>query len=292
VPFVLEPILESAPLAREAAQRLCRPDPETGESCFPVHGIWLYLRALGLIAGPEHHAGFLRDAFGIVAGTSNRPRVLVSGAADYSMAAHVEWACREHGASPATTVVDLCETPLYLNRWYAQRTGFGVETRRSDILRYDEFQAFHAVCTHSFLGRFCEGERSTLLARWKRLLKPGGVAITVNRVRAGSSAGRIGFSEEQTRAFCAAVTARAGRIRPQLDIDPQDLGRWAEAYAAQRWLYPVRSLEEMRRLFEDGGFEVERLSEARLEKSPEGNLSGPATLEGASYACVIARRPR
>lgn len=292
MPVVEEPLLESAPLAYEAASRLCRADAVTGENCSWVHGLWLYLRALGLIAGPEHHADFFRDAFGVVARTGSRPRVLVSGAADYSMAAYVLWACRENGAIPAITVVDLCETPLFLNRWYAQRAGFTIDTHPSDILKYEARERFDAVCSHSFIGRFADDERRLLISQWHRFLKPGGVAITVNRVRADSGSERIGFSAEQTRAFCAAVTGRAGEIREQLNIDPGELGRRAEVYAARRWLYPLRSHEAIRQLFESGGLKVERLTEAVLARSGAAGLSGPATLEGASYACVVARRPR
>jgi len=290
-PLVEEPLLEGAPLARETASRLCRADPVTGESCAPVHGIWLYLRVLGLTAGPEHHAEFFRDALGVVARGNRHPRVLVSGAADFSMTAHVLWACRHHGALPAVTVVDLCETPLFLNRWYGERAGLTVATCASDIMRYAAAAPYDAICTHSFLGRFAVPDRRALIANWARLLKPGGVAITVNRVRPVPGTGRIGFSTEQSGAFRATVVRRAREMRTELDVDPDDLGARAEAYAAQRWLYPIRSHEEIRQLFEGEGLQMETLIRAELPGTKDGAAGGPATLEGASYACIVARKP-
>ena len=50
-------------------------------------------------------------------------RVLISGAADYSILAYVLWACRENGLDAEVTVLDRCDTPLLLNTWYAEQGG-------------------------------------------------------------------------------------------------------------------------------------------------------------------------
>ena len=49
----LDMLLESAPLARQMAPRLCRRDSATGESCAWIHGLWQYLRLLGLASTPD-----------------------------------------------------------------------------------------------------------------------------------------------------------------------------------------------------------------------------------------------
>lgn len=291
MPVVEEPVLESAPLAREAAPRLCRRDPDTGENCSWYHGFWQYLRALRLITTPEHHAEFFREAFGIASAVNSRPRILISGAADYCTLAHVLWACRQHAASPVITVVDLCETPLFLNRWYGERVAWAVQTHRADILDYESPETFDAVCTHSFFGRFAGPQRSRLISNWSRLLKPGGVAIAVNRVRGATAGDRLGFSPEQARAFRANVISKAETLREALDIDPLELGRRAEAYAARHRVHPVRSREEVTQMFEDGGLRVEALREIAVSKAVDSAVGGPTTLEGARYACIIARKP-
>jgi len=245
---------------------------------------------LRLITTPEHHADFLREAFGIATAINTRPRILVSGAADYSIFAHVLWACRQHGASPAITVVDACETPLYLNRWYAERVRWEVQTHRADILDYESPDTFDAICAHSFFGRFVGPERGRLMSNWHRLLKPGGIAIAVNRMREGAPGGRLGFSPEHARAFRANVVSKAKAMRAELDIDPLELGRRAEAYAARHRVHPVHSREEIRQMFEGGGLEIERLSELAVSKAVDSAVGGPTTLEGARYACVIARK--
>lgn len=289
---VEEPVLESAPLARRMAPDLCRRDPATGEDCAWYHGFWQYLRALRLITTPEHHAEFFRDAFGVAARLAARPRILVSGAADYSTLAHVLWACRQHGAAPAVTVADACETPLLLNRWYAERAGCVIETTRADLLDYESPEAFDVVCTHSFFGRFLPPERQRLIVRWSGLLKPGGLAIAVNRVRAGVDQDRIGFSPEQAQGFRDAVLNTAASMREELGVEPEELARQAGVYAIRHRIHPVRSEAEIRQLFERAGLEVEHFSMRAGAKALHRELGGPTTLEGARYACIIARKPK
>jgi len=64
-------------------------------------------------------------------------------------------------------VVDRCDTPLALCRWYAERAGFEIDTRASDILRFQDAQGFDAIVTPAareagvtpvILGDAIEGE--------------------------------------------------------------------------------------------------------------------------------------
>src|SRR5262245_1212203 len=148
----LDMLLESAPLARQMAPQLCRRDPATGESCAWIHGLWQYLRLFGLASTPDQHAKFFLRALETVTGASGKPRVLVSGTADYAMLALVLKAYGKGTIRPDVTVVDQCETPLMLNRWYAERVAHAVTTHCCDILDYPERHSFDALCTHSFFG--------------------------------------------------------------------------------------------------------------------------------------------
>ena len=114
-----EPLIESAPLAWRLAPQLCRKDPATGENCAWYHGMWQVLRLMELASSAAQRVEFYRDAIqGSCAGTQT-PRILISGAADYAMLAVVIAAFDDRGATPAITVIDHCETPLHLSRWYA-----------------------------------------------------------------------------------------------------------------------------------------------------------------------------
>jgi len=216
-----ETLVECAALARRMAPELCRREPAIGESCAWLHGYWPYLRLLGLASTPDNHAEFFLGAIGATTGRTRAPRVLVSGAADHSMLALVIQACRQRNARPDVTVVDQCETPLALNRWYAQRAGLEITTRCCDMFEYTEPVPFDAVCTHSFLSEFPPERRSELLGRWRQLLSPGGAVITVNRLRPAGGSAPVGFTPEQTRAFRVAVLQQARFLSATLQADPR-----------------------------------------------------------------------
>lgn len=281
----------SAPLAWELAPRLCRRDPVTGDDCSWVHGIWQYLRIMELVGSIEHRGDFFCRALQSVTGAGNEPpRVLLSGAADYATLAHVLAAFRERELEPDITVVDLCETPLMLNRWYAERASCKIETCCCNILDYKTDTAFDVACTDAFLGRFSPAQRPRLFAKWRDLLRPGGLAITVNRLRPASAGGPVGFTPEQAQAFRATVLRTAEAMRESLRIDPHELAQRAEIYANKHYTYPVRSLQEIHELLECSGFRVDQLSAELVAAGTENGVSGPSIREGAEYIRIVARR--
>lgn len=281
--------MESAAIAQSVAERMCRFNAEAGESCAWYHGFRMYLRALGLAVSPQDHAEFYRNAVAAMAGQTHPLRVLVSGAVDYSMAAHVFWAAEESGVDVDVTVVDVCETPLYLNRWYSQREELPIATVHADILSYAPTRPFDLVCTNSFLGQFAPHQRPKLIEQWRSLLVPGGRVVTVTPVRPGSGAGLVGFSAEEAQKLRDVVVEAAEGCPQELGCDPHELARLTEAFAARMRIHPVRSLDEIRELFEAGGLTVKHLSSAPIGGGHAG-LSGPAVSRRVAYASVIASR--
>jgi len=248
------------------------------------------LRLLGLNTTPQHHAAFFHDSLGELTAPSGAPRVLISGTADYSMLARLLPAFREHGAHPAITVVDRCETALMLNRWYAAREGLEIATERSDLLAYTAEAAYDVVCTHSFIGQFDPQRRAQLFASWQRLLRPGGLLLTINRLRAQAGAGWLGYLPEQATALADNVRRNAGRVSAVVGATAEALGEAALRYARHMGAWPIRSAEELRSLCEASGFRVERLSAEPVVLASGGTLSAPTIPGGAPYAQLAARR--
>jgi SAM-dependent methyltransferase len=277
-----EDLEQAAALAREQAPQLCRRDPQTGQSCDWHHGLWPALRLLGLATAPALHGAFLRGALAAIPAAS--PRILLSGTADHALLAQL---LATFGARPFDAVVlDLCETPLMLNRWFAERAGIAIETRQSNILEFDDPRPFDAVCTHAFLGNFDQAQRVELVAKWRALLRPGGRVITVNRLRPGSAPQWIAFSTDQLWAFRDRVAEAAKAQGLQL---PR-LGRAAEAYAGRRAVFPLESAVALRELFEQGGFGIEELSLAAIAPEARQAFSAPYVPSGDTYAQLIAVR--
>ena len=281
-------LLESAPLAWRLAPDLCRKDAASGESCAWIHGFWQYLRLLGLASTPSLHVGFFSAALASLARGTRAPRVLISGAADYSMLARVLDAYRAHGVQPEITVVDRCETPLMLNQWFAERAEAEITTRLCDILDFADARPYDVVCTHSFLSEFPRDCWPRLVGKWRELLRPGGAAITINRVRPGSGQAPNQFTPEQVGAFRAAVREKAATLPGGAGADPGLLAQAAETYASRRRTWAAQSREHLVALFETAGFRIESLSLGAVASGQPDGVSGPTTPGSADYARIVA----
>ena len=92
------------------------------------------IHIFGLGSSVSYHADFLAQAFARV--RKSKPRVLVSGAADHAILAHVFAACDANAIDCEVTVIDRCETPLRVNVWYAARAGRSIATCRTDVFEH------------------------------------------------------------------------------------------------------------------------------------------------------------
>ena len=256
-----EPLIESAPLAWRLAPQLCRKDAATDENCAWYHGMWQVLRLMELASSASDRAEFYHQWIRASCADSHTPRILICGAADYAMLAVVLAAFRDRGAAPVITVVDLCETPLHLSRWYAERTGRRIETACADILEYRAPAPFDVVCTDGIFSRFAPAHRPALVAKWREVLRPGGRFMTTNRLRPGSTEDRIvGFSGERAQRFRDAVQRAMAEKPDMIRIDPREVAQRAAIYADRHDSWPVTSMEKIGESFERGGFKIDTLA--------------------------------
>jgi SAM-dependent methyltransferase len=286
-----EPVVDSAPLAHRIAQTLCVRPSGPGETCAWYHGFWQYLRAMGIAKTSGGQAAFLVDTLRSLIRSNAAARVLVSGSADYSMPAHVLFAFARDGAPVDLTVLDLCETPLYLSRWYAERQRSRIATVRSDILAYGSPTPFDVVVTNSFIGNFDAESRPRLVTAWRHLLRPGGSVLFTNRLRPAAEASPVTFTAQQTHDFCDAVRREATRWRPVFGFDLEEVTTWARTYAERFRSYPLRSPDEVVSLLGDAGFSVDYVNVVSAPPRQGGeSLSGPSLAEKADYVQVLATR--
>jgi SAM-dependent methyltransferase len=287
---VEEPLILSAPIAKAMAEHTCGSDPLTRGSCAWYHGFWQYIRLLGLGAAPSVHSAFLLPTLRRLATTGEFGRVLISGSADYSMLAHVVSAYRGEVASLQPMIVDVCDTPLNLNRWYAERFAIDIDTRRCDIRQFEHSRRFDLVCTHAFLGYFSTNERSQVVRKWWELLRPGGKVITIQRTRPAAGQRALRFTQAQRESFVNRI-AQVAEEDQRLD---EDTKKWvvtaAQEYAEKFWTHPINTEGELARLFEEASFHIETLDKAVSAPQAESGLSGPTMPMQAEYVFVVAVR--
>lgn len=283
-------LADCAALARGLAREHCWHDAETQVGCAWYHGFWPYMRLLDYGSSPELHKAFYLDGLAPLKAGGISPRILISGAADFAMLEVARAAFADAPREPRFTVVDRCDTPLALCRWYAQRAGFTIETRREDLLRFDDDEGFDAIVTHSFLGSFPPDVRPDLAGRWFALLRPGGRLLTINRIRGVQARGPVPFSDDETSAFIGRLTADLESQRHLLDTDPADIAALARDYLREKRSYPVRTPEELSGLLEQAGFHLDLFNTLAAADPGETRPSGPTMPGKATYMKVIARR--
>jgi len=286
-----EPLHLSAPMAWEMAPQLCYRDPASGENCAWNHGFWQMLRMMGLAGSASDRGPLYRRVVQSVVAGQPAPRVLISGSADYAMLAQVLFAAREMHVTPSVTVVDVCETPLYFNRWYAEREGVAVETCRTDILRFDTDARFDLICTDFFLGLLPPATWPALILRWASLLRPGGKIVTANRVRPPDAPERVRFSEQQVADLKSKTRQWAASRGASFPVDAEALDRAAGLYGARNMLYSVRSADDIRRYFVEAGLAIDEFSVTA--DSAASGVAGPTmnTRANGSLMQVVARKP-
>ena len=272
-----EPLAESAPLAWVEAPLRCFVDPETGEACVDYHRAWQYMRLLGIFTATATDTEFLTATFRHYARKGGYARPLVSASADYSMLAHLRHAYE--GTSLDATVLDRCETSLFLNRWYAARYQLSLTTVCSSVLDYVPEHPFDLVCTHNFLGLHDTLQRQQVVARWHSFLRPDGVVVTTQRVRPTSTGLQCNhFTPDEARWLGERAAAAARAYPGRIDVDADQLAASVYAYAIHRRTYVIHTPREITDLFENTGFEIEMVDEGggpaeRARDSPANRVA-------------------
>lgn len=283
MPAVEEMLTESVALARSIAGEHCRKDPESGQNCSWYHGLWQELRLMDLAASPRNHSDFFPLALERLRHGRSSLRILISGAADHSILAHVLHACRACDITANITVVDICDTPLKLNQWYADKTSIQIQTARADILDYAPDKPFDVICSHSFLGQFDAARRARIVGHWRQLLTHTGAVLTINRIRPETLHDPVTFSERQTQDFLATISARSNRS----GTDLVRLLERARLYAQHLHAYAI-SESDIFSLFTDTGYRVTYQSVMSSAGSATGNIRGLAMPAEARHAGIVA----
>jgi SAM-dependent methyltransferase len=258
-------LMASAPLMAEWSRSKCKPKSRGGMeqwakkqndsanggqtlSCDWYHGTWQYMRLLNMVAVPPWY-GFYSRALGSVLDRKRQARVLISACADCGMLATLHQAVVASGATPTIIVCDICATPLLNARWYAERNGFAIECICDNILSTPSLApgSFDLIVTDEFLTVLPAGDKPAAVARWKELLKPGGVLVTTAMIGGATTPElRKRYAERARRLL--RETNDGGRIAPN---GGEELIERLDRFAQFHTRHMIVDENEIRRLFSD-----------------------------------------
>ena len=299
-----DPLVRSADMMAAIAKMSCSNQMYVEGTCSWYHGAWQHLRLFDLVSSPAWHDVFYHESMtaalerlSATGGGNRRVRVLITGAADYSMLAYVLDSAKRAQTPVAVRVVDQCRTPLLACQWYARQRGIQVDSPDSgdsrvdvsemDILQADEQSSqkvlgsgsYELIATDAFLTRFERAQAKNIVHTWYRLLSPGGMVVTTVRLHP-LDAPRGGILDEVSN-FAVRARDRAARWRPYLETPLDELTTAARQYATQMRSYDLGGISEVRELFTEAGFTVEQIQSSRV----------PGELRPATYARLVVRKP-
>ncbi len=253
-----DPFADSLPLMITAARRLCRNQDSPEDSCFAYHTLWPYLRRVRLRQGAWGRSRHYVASFRALA-RSGLAKVLIYGCADYSLLAHILFAYRAEKVEPRVTVLDLCESPLLINRWYADRHHTELATVASCVADNEGDSSFDVITTDNFLSQFPPQERSRILDRWRQLLRPGGRVITSQHIYEGAPEIWDPRKPEEVAKIRKRTFEYSQADKELLDITPDELADLAYNYYSTKTAvsYPFASSATLKSLFQDRGFKVD-----------------------------------
>ena len=218
----------SANIAYDKANELCK-NGIVDTKCSWYHSVWQYLRLFNVSSSPTWHDKFYRKELLNTLKNKQEANILISGTADYSMLAYVIYAIEKSNVKkPHIYVLDTCNTPLYLCKWYADYKNVLITTINEDILKYNNNNFFDIICTDAFLTRFSKDMVSKVISKWSTLLKKNGKIITTIRAHCNNESK---ITNEEIKAYSDKVKLLAEKNKEYIKLKPIEIAKLAENYA-------------------------------------------------------------
>lgn len=276
-----EPLTQSAPAMAILSDFLCKGDHLNREDCSWYHRAWQYLRLLDLVSTPTWHSGFYIHAFNGNVRRDQRSRVLISGTADYSMLAYILHTFKHIRAETDITVLDLCDTPLMISRWYAAKNQKEIAIAKENILTYAPANKFDFIVTDAFLTRFNRKEQNKVLHKWTELLKRTGRIVTTVRLDPSVESNKpIKASKKDIDYFVMRAERLAELWRDFVLLDPNQIGLLAREYAEHMESYAIRNRQQLEQMFGAAGLVFDMYEETLVK----------GEMTNTTYAEIIAKK--
>lgn len=288
--------VDSARLARIESHRSCNhpvggEHSMCGDDCGWFHGAWQYLLFLGLSASPERNLPFYQRELRRAAAAHSHRKILIAGCSDHAMLAIVLSAINTLSCIPLITVVDRCETPLFLCRWFADRLGCEITTQKADLVSYEPEEKFDIICTDGLLSNLQPTGRTDIVLAWHRLLNPdGGVLITTNNIRSVRKNNATWRSPDMVSALCDRAVRLKNAMPIDIELSDEALYDLAHEFFAHPKSQSVSSTGEFESYFHPSKFVIEQLTYSEINGNALRDAEPNGELRKTLNARIVARR--
>lgn len=191
-PILLE-LSQSAPLMEKLSKKYCRRNV-AGNPCERYHSNWQYRRILNDVPTPGWQKNFYIKNIYKALKSKDEANILICGLADYAMLIHVLDGCKIARIKPKITVLDSCQTPLEICKWYVERKSLTteIEFKLENIFNFEFADGtFDLIVTDAYLTQFSRIERVNIVEKWKRWLRTGGTLLTTAKIEESPGKTRI-----------------------------------------------------------------------------------------------------
>ena len=268
-------LLDAALTVPQVAQRLCKRDMREQDGCEWYHRAWPYLRLAGVCSNPGWHEKFYRDTLSD-AYAHSRERIMICGAADFSMLALVTDTFQD--SRPChVSVLDACRTPLWACVQYASQIKIRIGVIHSDI-RTAQLRAgqVSVIVTDSFLTQFDANTVDQVVRKWHEVLAPKGSVITTVRLVRSERPVELPKAES----IVEILKEKVGSLELNLGLDSRQMSDLLRQYNKRKRRNFQGSIGDLERSFTAAGFEICSTEVAMVD------LSGAR----ATYARIYARK--
>lgn len=273
-----QPLADSAELCLELSKSYCTPE------CKSYHGIWVLSRLFGSMNSVRRNQTDFLEALKSAA-LNKKKRVLISGAADFGILSCVVDAYNQLNFSPEITVVDMCQTPLELNTWYAKRIGIEINVIKSNALEFEETE-FDLVVGHNFLNFFSPENHQYLFDNWNKNLQNYGWVIISNKISPNSPLREQRFSGNSLEAFVENMLQERIAQGYQDLISSTELEELIRDFANKRYSWRIQSFDNLIAKLNNSKFELVSEKRSKLakshSKSPKESYKCTLTLQKTS----------
>lgn len=248
-----------ASFALEKSKTMC------SRECRSYHGVWLFTRLFGVLPAVQQDRKLFGRAIANAAKSGLR-RILISGAADFGILELVVECYREADFVPQITVLDLCDTPLAVNRWYGEKFGWQIDTIKGNILEMPSGR-YDLILAHNFLNFFAADEHEALFARWSSLLEHTGQLILVNNIKPGAPVQARRFGESGTELLIERMLEARERLGHESLISAKEIEALLRDFARRRVSWNISNIDVLHSNIAKAGLTVRSTEESPFPKN-------------------------